>query len=172
MLAQKKKFYWENLDMMRARNKTNYEKHKESRIISVKKYYYKNKEQYVLQRRKSRPSYRKWEHEKMQTDIQFKLRKLLRNRTKSAIKNKSKTGSAVRDLGCTISELKMYLEGQFKDGMTWENWTSKGWHIDHKIPLSFFDLTDRTQLLQAVHYSNLQPLWAIENLKKSNKILV
>ena len=55
--------------------------------------------------------------------------------------------------------------------MTWANWSRYGWHIDHIVPLSFFDLSDRKQLLQACHYTNLQPLWAEENRKKSNRML-
>lgn len=50
--------------------------------------------------------------------------------------------------------------------MTWDNWAPKGWHVDHIIPLSSFDLTNRDQLLAACHYTNLQPLWAKENLQK------
>mgnify|MGYP001597594914 CR=1 FL=1 len=103
------------------------------------------------------------------TDIHFRLAKLLRTRLWKAIRRGSKGGSAVRDLGCTILELKFYLEGQFQDGMTWNNWSPTGWHIDHKIPLDFYDLTDREQLLQAVHYTNLQPLWAGDNLRKGKK---
>jgi hypothetical protein len=48
--------------------------------------------------------------------------------------------------------------------MTWDNWTTDGWHIDHIKPLaSSFDLTDRKQFLEACHYTNLQPLWAKDN---------
>ena len=54
--------------------------------------------------------------------------------------------------------------------MTWDNWSLVGWHIDHEIPLYAFDLTDREQLLRACHYTNLQPMWAIDNLEKSNKL--
>ena len=53
--------------------------------------------------------------------------------------------------------------------MTWSNHGKFGWHIDHKIALTRFDLTNREQLLQAVHFSNLQPLWARDNILKSNK---
>lgn len=109
---------------------------------------------------------------KKSTDIQFRLATNLRSRLGNAIRKTSKSGSAVRDLGCTIPELKFYLEGQFKDGMAWENHSREGWHIDHKVPLDFFDLTDREQFLKAVHYTNLQPMWAKENIKKSNKITV
>jgi desulfoferrodoxin (superoxide reductase-like protein) len=55
--------------------------------------------------------------------------------------------------------------------MTWDNWTTDGWHIDHIKPLASFDLTDRKQLLEACHYTNLQPLWAKDNLIKSDKII-
>lgn len=82
-----------------------------------------------------------------------------------------RSGSAVRDLGCTIPELKRYLEAKFRFGMTWENWSRAGWHIDHIKPLASFDLTDRCQLLQACHYTNLQPLWASENLSKGDRVL-
>ena len=70
------------------------------------------------------------------------------------------------DLGCTIPELKQYLESKFQEGMTWENWGVHGWHIDHIIPLSSFDLTCREQFLKVCHYTNLQPLWAKDNLSK------
>jgi hypothetical protein len=55
--------------------------------------------------------------------------------------------------------------------MTWENWTTNGWHIDHIRPLASFDLTDRQQFLVACHYTNLQPLWATENRKKQARLL-
>jgi hypothetical protein len=84
-----------------------------------------------------------------------------------ALKRGTKTGSAVSDLGCSIEELKKYIETKFLEGMTWENYGK--WHIDHIIPLSKFNLSDREELLKAVNYTNLQPLWAEDNMKKSNK---
>lgn len=74
-----------------------------------------------------------------------------------------------RDLGCSLGEFKLYIENQFEPGMTWDNYGTK-WHLDHFIPLSYFDLNDRTQFLEAFHYTNVQPLWAKDNLKKSNKL--
>ena len=105
------------------------------------------------------------------TDIQFKLSHNLRSRLKSAIKGNFKIGSAVNDLGCSIEQLKQYLESKFLLGMTWDNWTTDGWHIDHIKPLASFDLTDKKQFLEACHYTNLQPLWATDNIIKSDKIL-
>ncbi len=64
-----------------------------------------------------------------------------------------------------------HLEKQFKEGMTWENHGLYGWHIDHIIPCASFDLTDLEQQKKCFHYTNLQPLWAKENLIKGVKIL-
>lgn len=106
---------------------------------------------------------------KCQTDIQFKLKARLRTRLGNAINGNQKKGSAVNDLGCTIGFLKSRIESLWKDGMSWENWSPKGWHIDHIKPLANFDLTDYGQLKSACHYSNLQPLWWYENFEKSDK---
>lgn len=110
------------------------------------------------------------EHKKYTEDICFALKKILRIRIGKALKNKQKRGSAVDDLGCSVLELKVYLEKQFKDGMNWDNWGLYGWHIDHIKPLDSFDLTDRKQFLEATHYTNLQPMWAKDNIRKGNKI--
>ena len=106
---------------------------------------------------------------KYKNDTNFRLTCVLRKRLGAAIKGKAKTGSAVVDLGCSIDDLKKYLENQFQPDMTWDNWSRNGWHIDHIVPLSKFDLSNREELLKACHYSNLQPLWAKDNIRKGNK---
>lgn len=105
----------------------------------------------------------------LQSSVQFRLAKNLRTRTRAAVKNNQKSGSAVKDLGCSITELKQHLEKQFQPGMTWNNWSHNGWHIDHIVPLAEFDLANRDQFLKACHYSNLQPLWAKDNLVKKDR---
>ena len=69
-------------------------------------------------------------------------------------------------MGCTPEFLKEHLQSQFKDGMGWDNYGS--WHIDHIIPLSV--AKDEKEIYRLCHYTNLQPLWAIENLSKGNKV--
>ncbi len=117
------------------------------------------------------PDYHK---ERLKTDPQYRLAYLLRIRLNGALKNNQKTGSAVRDLGCTIPALQAHLEARFRPGMNWKNQgRRKGqrcWEIDHIKPLASFDLTDRKQLLEAVHFSNLQPLWAVENRCKGARV--
>ena len=107
---------------------------------------------------------------KYREKTQVRLAARLRKRLRKAIKNNYKSGSAVGDLGCSIVDLKTYLEKQFELGMSWDNWAVDGWHIDHIKPLASFDLTDRAQFLEACHYTNLQPLWAKDNLSKGAKL--
>lgn len=102
-------------------------------------------------------------------DLEFRIAYKLRNRMYAAVKRNSKNGSAVSDLGCSIKEFKIYIENMFESGMTWDNYTLDGWHIDHIIPLCSFDLTDREQVKKACHYTNLQPLWAEDNLAKGSR---
>lgn len=116
---------------------------------------------------------KKWHKNKLLTDLKYRLAYILRKRLNMALKRNQKSGSAVRDLGCTIPELKIYLENQFQEGMNWDNY-GKGegkWNIDHRIPLYNFDLTERGHFLKAVHYTNLQPMWAINNMSK-NKFII
>lgn len=105
--------------------------------------------------------------DRMSNDIHFRLKILLRKRLNAALKNNQKTGSAVKDLGCSIFEFKNYLEARFQPGMNWEN--QEQWHIDHIKPLSSFDLSNYEQLKIAAHYTNIQPLWAKDNLIKGAK---
>lgn len=101
--------------------------------------------------------------------VNNKLRNNLRSRLNKAIKNEYRTSSAVNDLGCSIEEFKLYIESLFKSGMTWNNWSRTGWHIDHIIALAKFDLTNPEQLKKAVHHTNLQPMWAEDNWSKGIK---
>jgi len=101
------------------------------------------------------------------TDTASKLARVLRARLCSAVKRKSKRGSAVALLGCTIDGLIAQFESQFAVGMSWANYGK--WHVDHIRPLSSFDLEDPAQLAVACHHTNLQPLWATENMSKGGR---
>jgi len=71
-------------------------------------------------------------------------------------------------LGCSPSFLRGYIEAKFEIGMTWENYGE--WHVDHIIPCAGFDLRNPEAQKECFHYSNLQPLWAEENLSKNDRM--
>lgn len=104
------------------------------------------------------------------SSLKYRLINRLRIRLVQALRKNFKSGFLVFTIGCTVPELKVYLEKQFQPGMTWENWGYRGWHIDHIMPLASFNLSDPEEVKRAMHYSNLQPLWAKDNFKKSDKI--
>ena len=133
--------------------------------------FYKNyyKEYHIKHREKRIARNVRRAKERRHTDPIFKLSINLRSRLNKAVRHNYKAGSVVRDLGCSIPEFKLYLESKFKEGMSWDNYGRTGWHIDHIIPLSKFDLTNREHIKIALHYTNLQPLWARENISKGNR---
>jgi hypothetical protein len=91
----------------------------------------------------------------------------LRGRIHAALKGAGKSKRAMQLVGCSIAELKTHLEKQFKASMTWENYGE--WHVDHIVPCCSFDLRLAKDQQRCFHFSNLQPLWADENFKKSGK---
>jgi hypothetical protein len=116
-----------------------------------------------------RESGRRYERNRCATDPNYRLAVALRKRLCEAIKSNAKAGSAVRHLGCSIPHLKKHLEARFQPGMSWENWGRMTWHIDHIRALATFDLENPAEFRQAVHYTNLQPLWAADNLRKGKR---
>jgi hypothetical protein len=97
-------------------------------------------------------------------------RKRIRNYIKAIGQTKGPSQSVSKVIGCSGRELKQYLEQRFKPGMTWAN-HGKVWHIDHIMPVSRFDLAKRKDFLKACHFTNLQPLFAADNMRKGNKIM-
>ena len=167
--------YLKNVEKIKEQARKYRKDHCENKRSMDKQYYnkIKNTQEFKNKRKhyfaKNREKINAYIANKSQTDIQFRLKLNLRRRISNMIRNKVKTGSAVRDLGCSVEYLITHLESKFQSGMTWDNYGLYGWHVDHIQALSNFDLTDRDQFLKACHYTNLQPLWAIDNIKKSNK---
>lgn len=150
-------------------------KNKECISKRYKEYVVKNKDRIAKTssdyRTKNKDTLYKKRLARLKTEsLNSKLAARLRSRIYKVTVGTIKTGSAIKDLGCTVDQFRKYLEQQFKPNMSWGNYGKFGWHIDHIVPLAHFDLIDRNQFLKACHYTNLQPLWAIENLKKSSKV--
>ena len=157
-----KKYYEENKAKVKQKNKKYSEENKEKISEYQKEYYQKNKEQKIkqaTQRKKIR----------YQEDINYRIVHNLRARLQQALKGTNKSARTIELLGCSAEQLREHLEAQFADGMTWNNYGLKGWHIDHIRPCASFDLTDPQQQLECFHYTNLRPLWAEDNIKKGAK---
>lgn len=128
------------------------------------KYKEKNR-QYAL---KNKEKINQRAKERLREDIKYLLICRLRGRVNRALRRNSKHSSTKDLLGCTIEFLKKHLESKFAEGMTWDNRSE--WHIDHIIPCSSFDMAIPEEQKKCFHYTNLQPLWAVDNLRKSCKV--
>lgn len=115
---------------------------------------------------------REYRHSRRQEDMFFKIKGNLSSRLSDLIQNRGSGQRTIELLGCNRDIFLNYLESRFTEGMTWENYGLKGWHVDHIIPLSSFDLTNEDEVKKACHYTNLQPLWWKDNLEKGNKIRI
>lgn len=105
---------------------------------------------------------------KRKNDLNFKISVAIRNRIKMAMKRNSKFSASKNLIGCSFDFLKQYIQSKFKTSMSWDNYGT--WHIDHILPCASFDLSKSEEQLKCFHYSNLQPLWAKDNLSKGAKI--
>jgi hypothetical protein len=175
----RKKEYIENKSYHSKKNKEYYQKNKTT-ILEQRIDYRNNNKKLITtmqQRWRSKNKQKilannaKYVKQKRKKDIHFKILLNIRSRIGNAIKQNKKTQKTIVLLGCSMPELITHLEKKFTEGMSWKNHGRKGWHIDHIIPCSSFDLTDTEQQKKCFHYTNLQPLWAEDNLRKSNKIL-
>lgn len=101
----------------------------------------------------------------------WKFKKSQSKRIRTAMKNQNneKSDTTLKYLGCSALEGKLHIEKQFREGMSWDNYGSSGWHIDHIKPLAKCDLNNEEEIARAFHYTNLQPLWWWENIEKSDK---
>ena len=154
----RKKYYIENNDKLKILWKEYRKKNKSLMLIKKKKYIDKNKDIINLKTR-----------ERLSNDPLFKLIKYSRNRLRQFLKTKNiyKNNTTFHIIGCSPKFLMEYLGDLFTEKMNWDNYGE--WHIDHIIPLSSANTEE--EIYKLCHYTNLQPLWAEDNIKKSNKII-
>ena len=167
-----RQYYIDNKEYLSKKAKQYYIENKEEINKNSIKYYIKNKEnikernkQYVLDNRKKINDHRK---NRILNDPLFKLSCDIRSLINISVKKQgyTKKSKTYNILGCSLKEFKQHLESQFTEGMTWDN--QGKWHMDHIYPVSL--AKDEQHLIKLNHYTNFQPLWAIDNFKKLNKI--
>ena len=164
-------WYLKNKERLSDKSKIYYENNKELVIERVKVWGNNNQEKikgykkdYVVN---NRDIINKRMSERKKNEPILKLKMLYRSKINKILGSKrEKTFDLI---GCTPLQLKQYLEEQFIEGMSWDNHGLYGWHIDHIIPIS--SAKNDEELKKLCHYTNLQPLWALDNIRKRDKIL-
>jgi hypothetical protein len=159
-----------NIIEIKKKKKRYREKNKNSINEKLRKYKQENKEKYRILDKKYRENnkekIKEWrEKNKLALNIRARISQAIRH------SKNSKNGKFNDIVGCSLDFLKQYIAEQFKPGMSWDNYGVGGWHIDHIKPCASFDLNDLEQRKICFHYTNLQPLWAHDNLSKGSKIL-
>lgn len=198
MLTEKRKKYlkiWREKNRQKLRDQHNlwYSNHKndaelkKTKSIQFRNWYENNREKSLLKGRewrlnnieRARENKKRWNknnpekykimRRKELNNVSSKIASYMRTRMRLAILSQQtwEKGKTLELLGCSISELKGHLQKQFTDDMSWDNYGR--WHIDHIKPYSSFDLSNPEEQKKCFHYTNLQPLWAIDNLEKGRK---
>lgn len=160
-LAARKRNYIKNIDKMRFEKVKYYHNHVEAKAAYDRVYRVENKQ-------KIRGYKKSWEI-KNKTRVDIRIKRNLYRRINHVIMDGYKSAHTLDLLGCTFDEFLIHLESQFTENMSWDNYGQYGWHVDHVKPCNAFDLTDPTQQRECFNYKNLQPLWWVDNLKKSKK---
>lgn len=151
-----KRHYVKNADRIKEKSRKYYADNTEAALERSKEYARRNKD-------KINSYYKRWREENPGAKIAGNMRVRIRE----VISRGSRSESTMKMIGCSISELEAHLSGQFTEGMTWDNYGE--WHVDHIRPCASFDLSDPSQQKECFHYTNLQPLWAEDNLRKGAK---
>lgn len=163
--------------------KKNYLKHRKERLKKSKERAMQKAEEIkiykheynIKNRRKITQSRQGYYKKRAEHDLNYRLRTIVRTRIKNALKNNLKSKRSAELLGIGLDDYKKYLEAKFTSDpitgevMNWNNWNFTGWHIDHIKPLASFNLEDKSEQEKAFHYTNTQPLWSLDNLRKGDR---
>jgi hypothetical protein len=162
MRIWRREYRWINRKEIAEKDKRYREINSEAIKKKQEEFYQKNKLEIFLKRKIRR-----------NTNLQAKLKHKLRSRLGNALRARrvSKLHRTFDLIGCTPAFLTSYIRSKLHGGMTEQDLLNGKIHIDHIIPCAAFDLTNEEEQRKCFHYTNLQPLWAIDNLKKNAKIL-
>lgn len=167
------RYYQNNSEQIKEKNKQRYVDnreeycrkraiYREENIESIRQYYYDNKKEINSKKNE-------YDKQRRKTDPMFRLKVNLRGRIGDVIKKKKYSLSTLDILGCSYEEVRIHIENKFTEGMCWEK-VGPEIHIDHIIPLD--SAKNEEDLIMLCYYTNLQPMWAKENLSKGNKIII
>lgn len=168
---QTKSWHKKNKKLVRSRERARYAANPNPQKEKAQSWRAENKQRVLASGRLWRKKNPAYTRERLASDDSLRLAARLRTRLHAAVTRGTwKSGSAVRDLGCTIAELWLHLESKFQPGMTRDN-MGTAWHLDHIYPMAKADLQDRSQFLAVNNWRNLQPLLPADNIAKNDKVL-
>jgi hypothetical protein len=144
------------------RNKRELEKRNKNR----EEYNKKQREDWLKNNVKRNSTRRKTLQKRRDEDPSYRIRMNMHTRLSQMVTRK--VGNTMELAGCSLDDLCTFLEAEFSEGMNWQNYGLKGWHIDHIRPCASFNLEDPEEQKKCFHWTNLQPLWAIDNIRKSD----
>jgi hypothetical protein len=160
---RRRKYYLDNIEKFKEAHKKRYAKYKEEIKLKSKQWASDNPDKVRKYSRSKKIRYRKNPMKKLNFNISYGVW--------LSIKENKKNRHWETLVGYTLQQLKLHLEKQFKDGMTWENYGE--WHIDHRLPIAVhnFNSPDDIDFKKCWALKNLQPLWALDNISKGAKLL-
>ena len=174
--AANRRYYLSHIEAEKSNAKRWTKNNPEKRKIIDHRNWNKNKIKYNAQKRlynklNKDKIYAK-EKERIKTDLNYKLRRWISCRIGMAVRNQSsnKSYKTISLLGCTIPEFRSYIEKQFEPGMTWNNWSRKGWQLHHIIACAHFNLVEPEQQKLCFNFTNMKPLWWEDHIKIGCKI--
>lgn len=159
-IKRSRRYYRDNKETVLQKNK----EYKERRVDWYRDY---NQEYYKENKEDIKKGVKERHYKRLKEDIGYRLLQRCRTRIYQALKGQIKSKRTRKLIGCSVEKLKQHLESQFQEGMSWDNYGE--WHVDHIRPCAMFDFTRAEDQLECFHYTNLQPLWAEDNQRKSDK---
>ncbi len=165
----RKKYLQNSIHKLRESQKK-YRLNNNQKIKQIKKDWYQKNKIRVKEKSAYRQKLSYLKHkERLNSDPVYRLKRCVSTKLPTMFKHKGwkKNSSSEKLIGCSFEFAKKWIEKKFKSGMSWENYGK--WHIDHIIPLA--SAKTEVDLISLCHYTNLQPLWAIDNIQKRDKIL-
>lgn len=170
-----KRYYEQNSEAIKARVKQWYQANKEHHLARSKLWRKNNYDKWVSGKKRwleaNKDKMKKYINdyikEKYQNDMQYRIKSICASRIRSLVRNDASTFDLI---GCNYDFFHDWIEYQFDENMTWEN-IGQYWHFDHVVPCSSYDLSNKDELEECFHWSNMRPLEAQQNLKKHDKVL-
>lgn len=167
-----RKYYWDDTEAARDRGRIYRERHpwkiKAQTLRRDKRKAAASKRKHRINNREKIRAYKRaYDKRRKESDPSYRLMQLIRGRILRALSEQygEKAVKTMSLLGCSIANLRIYLESRFAVGMSWDNHGSE-WQVDHIIPCAIFNLTKPEHQKYCFHFSNLQPLWKLDNQRK------